>query len=256
MLPPRALFAIGAVIIAGVFIASMVKSRGKTDRELASEDELEKYGQEQERKATANSCQDAIGHATSAAADYFSARYGEGAAESIRDIMVSACKRDGWPGEVVRCMDRVTSDNELQRCIGQLEDYQRRYLESEIRTFAGKPFVPKIDAGIDAQDTIGDDDFSVTPPPPPPPPPPPSTFSGTWSDIPECNEYGAMIEKLSQCDKLPQQSRDALKQGYDAMKQGWTNMNSMSDDIKKTMADACKQATEALTQAGRSMCGW
>ncbi len=250
------MFAIGAVIIAGVFVASMVKSRGKTDREVESDEALEKYGREQERIAGAEKCVDAVGHAVSAAADYMSARYGEGSSEAIRELMVASCKRDQWAPAVVRCLDRVSSDNELQRCIGQLEDYQRSFLEAEMRAFSRKPFVPKIDAGVDAPDYIDTDDFGVDPPPPPPPPAPPTPPVGSVSDIPECNEYGAMIEKLSQCDKLPQASRDALKQGYDAMKSGWTSASQMTDDMKKTMGDACKQATDALTQAGRSMCGW
>lgn len=253
MLPPRALFAIGAAIIAGVFVASMLKSRGKTDAEIESEQALEKFGREQHKKQNDAECVDALGHAVSAAADYMTARYGEGSPDAIRELMVAACRRDQWSSEVLRCMDRVTSDNELQRCIGRLEDYQRSFLEAEMRAFSSKPFVPKIDAGVDAPDD-GDDDVwgdpDLAPPPPPPPP------SAPASDIPECAAYGALIEKMSQCDQLPQASRDALKQGYDAMKSSWSSTGGMSDDMKKTMADACRQATDALTQAGRSMCGW
>ena len=249
------MFAIGAVIIAGVFVASMLKSRGKTEAELESEEALEKFSQQQMKVTSAEKCVDALGHAVAAAADYMSARYGEGSSEAIRELMVASCKRDQWSPEVVRCLDRVTSDNELQRCIGQLEDYQRSFLEAEMRAFARKPFVPKIDAGIDAADYFDDDTEPdlVAPPPPPPPPPPPSPG---MSGIPECDAYGALIEKMSQCDKLPQASRDALTQGYDAMKNGWSNLNGMSDDMRKAMGDACRQATDALTQAGRSMCGW
>jgi len=246
------MFAIGAVIIAGVFVASMIKSRGKTDDELASEQALEKFGAEQAKRRTDADCVDAIGHAVSAAADYMTARYGEGSPDAIRELMVASCRRDQWSSEVLRCMDRVTSDNELQRCIGHLEDYQRSFLEAEMRAFSQRPFVPRIDAGVDApddDDPWGDPDLA----PPPPPPPPPSAPFG---DIPECTEYGALIEKLSRCDQLPQASRDALKQGYDAMKGSWSSTGDLSDDVRKTMADACRQATEALTQAGRSMCGW
>ena len=76
-------------------------------------------------------------------------------------------------------------------------------------------------------------------------------------DLPtECNDYKAMIEKLASCDKMPQQSRDALKQGYDAMSQGWANIGSMPAEAKKAMADGCKQGTDALKQAAGAMCGW
>ena len=254
MLSTRALFAIGAAIIAGVFVASMLKSRGKTNEEIEAEEALAKYSAEQTKVKLASECVDAVGHAVSAAADYMSARYGEGAADHIRELMVASCKRDQWSHDVVRCLDRVTSDNELQRCIGRLEAYQRSFLEAEMRAFSSKPFVPRIDAGVDAPD-YGDDDMWGDPDPPPPPSPP-TPPSAPTSDIPECAAYGALIEKMSQCDQLPQASRDALKQGYDSMKSSWSSMNGMSDDMKKSMADACRQATDALTQAGRSMCGW
>ena len=76
-------------------------------------------------------------------------------------------------------------------------------------------------------------------------------------DLPaECGDYKAMIEKLASCDKMPQQSRDALKQGYDAMSQGWANVGAMPPEAKKAMADGCKQGTDALKQAAGAMCGW
>ncbi len=81
--------------------------------------------------------------------------------------------------------------------------------------------------------------------------------AGGGGDLPaECNDYKAMIEKLASCDKMPQQSRDALKQGYDAMSQGWANIGSMPAEAKKAMADGCKQGTDALKQAAGAMCGW
>ena len=81
--------------------------------------------------------------------------------------------------------------------------------------------------------------------------------AGGGGDLPaECNDYKAMIEKLASCDKMPQQSRDALKQGYDAMSQGWANVGSMPAEAKKAMADGCKQGTDALKQAAGAMCGW
>ena len=76
-------------------------------------------------------------------------------------------------------------------------------------------------------------------------------------DLPaECTEYKGMIEKLASCDKMPQQSRDALKQSYDAMSQGWANVGAMPAEAKKAMADGCKQGTEALKTAAGAMCGW
>ena len=256
MLAGKQLFAIGVAVIAGVFVASLLKSRGATDEELESQDALAKYGEEQAKRSAAEKCSDSIGHAVSAAADYLTSRYGEGAPEGIRELAVHRCTADGWSIEITRCLDRVTSDNEMQRCIGQLEEHQRRAVEAEMKAFALRP--PKvIDAGVDGNPWDDTDDYSIDPPPPPEPPEPPVPTTGSVIDIPECVEYGNLIDRMSrECDKLPQSTRDALRQGYDSMKSGWSTANGMSADIRKTMGEACKQATDALTQAGKSMCGW
>jgi hypothetical protein len=255
VLPPKALFAIGAAVIAGVFVASMLKSRGETDREIEAHDSLEKYGEEQARRTAADKCHDSIGHAVSAAADYLTSRYGEGAPEGIRELAVHRCTADQWSLDAMRCLDRVTSDNEMQRCIGQLEEYQRRALEAEMKAFALRPPPITPDAGIDANPWADNDDYSIDPPPPPPPPTLDPSTTG-MVDIPECMEYGLLIERMAtECDKLPAASRDALRQGYDAMKSGWSQAN-LTDEVRKTMGEACKQATDALKQAGTAMCGW
>ena len=72
----------------------------------------------------------------------------------------------------------------------------------------------------------------------------------------ECADYGAAIQKLSTCDKLPQASRDAMKQGYDAMASGWAQAANLPADAKTAMASGCKQATDAINQSGKAMCGW
>ena len=81
--------------------------------------------------------------------------------------------------------------------------------------------------------------------------------TGANADIPaECNDYKAAMEKLAACDKMPQASKDALKQGYDAMSQGWAAAKDMPAEAKKAMADGCKQGADALMQSGKALCGW
>ncbi len=76
-------------------------------------------------------------------------------------------------------------------------------------------------------------------------------------DIPqECQDYKAAMEKLASCDKMPQATKDAMKQGYDAMSQGWANAAGMPAEAKKAMADGCKQGADALMQSGKALCGW
>ena len=73
-------------------------------------------------------------------------------------------------------------------------------------------------------------------------------------DLPaECNEYKATIDKLATCDKLPQQSRDALKQAYEKDSAGWA---SIPADGKANLATACKAATDAVNTSAKQVCGW
>jgi hypothetical protein len=76
---------------------------------------------------------------------------------------------------------------------------------------------------------------------------------GGSSGLPECDEYVAAMDKYLQCDKIPQATRDAAKQGMDAMKAGWADMGSLPDDVKKQAADGCKQAVDALKQGATAL---
>lgn len=59
------------------------------------------------------------------------------------------------------------------------------------------------------------------------------------------NEY----DKLARCDKLPQASRDAMKEGLKAMKDGWGDMSKMDKDTWRATDDACKQGLDGVKQA-------
>ncbi len=73
-------------------------------------------------------------------------------------------------------------------------------------------------------------------------------------DLPaECNEYKAAIEKLSSCDKMPQQARDALKQAYDQASAGWANLPA---EAKANLATACKAGADAVMTSAKQVCGW
>ena len=73
-------------------------------------------------------------------------------------------------------------------------------------------------------------------------------------DLPkECQDYKAAIEKLASCDKLPQASRDALKQAYDQASAGWANLPAES---KAGLATACKAGADAVMQSAKATCGW
>jgi len=241
-LPAKGLLALAAAVIAGTFVALMITSRGPTDEQIRSRDELEKYGAEQQALIDARACSDAVDHAVTAAADYLISRYGDGAADEIRTLTRHRCETDHWASAVTRCLERVTSDNEMQRCIGQLEEHQRRALEAEMKAFALRP--PKIapDAGIDAEvDLSGidpiDDDAN--------------------QDLPSaCQQYEELIQKVMLCDKLPEASRDAMKQALDAMKSGWKDVGALPQSARDAMGSGCQSGVDALNQSMATICGW
>ena len=68
------------------------------------------------------------------------------------------------------------------------------------------------------------------------------------NEIPvECEEYKAAVAAIAKCDKLPQATRDALKDAYEQMSRGWA---SIPADRKATLVPMCKAATDGLKQAG------
>lgn len=74
------------------------------------------------------------------------------------------------------------------------------------------------------------------------------------ADLPkECQDYKADIEKLSTCDKLPQQTRDSLKQAFDTASASWA---SLTPEAKANLSSSCKAGAQAVEQSAKSTCGW
>jgi hypothetical protein len=66
-------------------------------------------------------------------------------------------------------------------------------------------------------------------------------------DLPaECNDYKAAIEALAKCDKLPQATRDALKQSYEQTSAAWA---SVPAEGRAALGTACKSAADAVKQS-------
>jgi hypothetical protein len=76
---------------------------------------------------------------------------------------------------------------------------------------------------------------------------PEETTPATAGELPaECGEYKAAIEALATCDKLPQATRDALKQSYDQTSAAWA---SVPAEGKAALGTACKSAADAVKQS-------
>ncbi len=75
----------------------------------------------------------------------------------------------------------------------------------------------------------------------------PAPAAAGGGDLPaECADYKAAIEKLASCDKLPQATRDALKQSYDQTSAAWA---SVPAEGKAALGTACKAAADAVKQS-------
>ncbi len=138
-------------------------------------------------------------------------------ARKIRDIFQRRCEVDAWPGDVRTCIVSTTSLQDPKGCKSRLVIVQREALERDLAAADRAARAPT---------------------------------------LPECERYKQRIEQLMACDRLPQQSRDALKQGYDAMTAGWAQMKDMSEEEQKALHGGCKAGADAIEQAVKDLCGW
>ncbi len=63
---------------------------------------------------------------------------------------------------------------------------------------------------------------------------------------PECDEYGLAIQRLMSCKRLPQETRDALKQSYEQVKSAWA---AVPPEGMAALGTACKSAADAVRQS-------
>ncbi len=65
-------------------------------------------------------------------------------------------------------------------------------------------------------------------------------LGGARTGIAECDDFLVALDTYVACDKVPQASRDAVKQGADAMRSSWN-------------AESCRQFADAVRQGGGAM---
>ncbi len=73
------------------------------------------------------------------------------------------------------------------------------------------------------------------------------------SGMASCDAYVAAMERYLECDKIPQKSRDAARQGIEAMRSGWANAEDFPDDVRQQMRDGCQSALDALTRGATAL---
>jgi len=69
---------------------------------------------------------------------------------------------------------------------------------------------------------------------------PPSTLPA------ECEDYRRAIDELAACPRLPQETRDALRQSYEQTSAAWA---SVPPEGRAALGMACKSAADAVRQS-------
>lgn len=174
-------------------------------------------------------------------------------APEIATAIQASCVEDLWPDAAKRCFTEASSFDNMGDCQDSFPDELKDRVEKRLM-----PVIEKV------MKQVMDDSGATTPPPPPtttPPPtpptiaPPPGATTGALPATVQgaCAGYLAKMETFLACDKVPQASRDAARQGIDAMKDAWKQAGTMPPEAQQAMADACKQAEDAIAQAMTGM---
>ena len=130
--------------------------------------------------------------------------------------LAETCSADWWAASALRCIAGAKTTAAQERCEDKLTKSQRADV-TVVMTYAM---------------AIADEPGSLPP---------------------ECEAYHAAIKRLASCDKMPQQSRDALINAWDEASAGWVNL---PPEALENLATACKAGAEAVTQSAKAVCGW
>lgn len=134
-------------------------------------------------------------------------------AREIQRVFQVRCQDDRWPGDVRSCVVSTQSFKDPKHCKARLTIAQRSHLDADLQEAA---------AAVRARQL-----------------PPP------------CVQYREIVAKVASCNRIPQDMRDAMKQGLEALEKNWTDLDnpqryrSISDSCK-AIADEVRQTVTAL----------
>ena len=172
----------------------------------------------------------------------------------IREGSIARCKEDKWSNEVLKCFADAKKSDDVSKCQQMMSKEQSDNLaKATTGAMATQPdqgsgSAPDTGSGGSAEGSgsASSSDSGGG-----------SGSSAAIAGLPaECNEYKAMVEKLSACDKLPAASRDMLKKSFDDSAKGWTNVDKLPADAKTALVNGCKQGAETLKKAAGATCGF
>ena len=80
-----------------------------------------------------------------------------------------------------------------------------------------------------------------------PAPPPGSDSAGEGgTGVPECDAYLRAVDRYLQCDKIPQEARDAMKDSIEQQREAFRAAGSAAADGCREASDAIKQTADAV----------
>jgi hypothetical protein len=85
------------------------------------------------------------------------------------------------------------------------------------------------------------------------PAPDPDATGDSETSIPECDAYLVAFDKYMSCDKIPQATKDATREGIAAQKVSFRELKDAPPEAKKAAADGCRQGLDALKQAADAL---
>jgi hypothetical protein len=186
-------------------------------------------------------CATSVANAVSLSAEEFKKQgVTDATVAKIRDSSITRCKEDKWTNEILKCLADAKKADDVAKCQQMMSKEQSDNMAKAIAGAMGTQPEPPPDTGS------GSGSGSGSAPAP----------SGDIAGLPpECAEYRSFIEKLATCEKMPQASRDALKQSYDAMASGWKDLDKLPPEAKASLVSSCKQGVEVLKKTAGPACG-
>jgi len=157
--------------------------------------------------------------------------------KKMSEPMIKVCTDDKWSADALKCMNDAKNDADGKKCEAMLTPEQKTHMEKVMKEAMGMGGAA--DKAVDkAADKMGADK--------------PAEPAAAAGDLPaECNDYKAAIEKLSSCDKMPKEARDAMKTAFDQASTGWAGLPA---EAKASLATACKAGADAVKQSSAAMC--
>ena len=179
-------------------------------------------------------------------------------ASTMETAMTKACVDDKWSADALKCMNDAKTEDDMDKCESKLTPEQQANAKKAMAAAMGMGDMDEAPKPVEGSAAAPAEGSAAAPAEGSAAPAEGGSAAmaapAGGGDLPaDCARYKDDIGKLATCDKLPQQSRDALKKGFDTMSASWANLPAASKDAANT---ACKTAADSVEKTGKTVCGW